>query len=81
MKNLCSIFQESYARAKVLLKNHEVEHKRLAKALMKYETLSKEEITSVINNKPIVKNGKTNGNNSESITHFNSETREDLHVR
>ena len=48
---------------------------------MKYETLSKEEITSVINNKPIVKNGKTNGNNSESITHFNSENREDLHVR
>ena len=48
---------------------------------MKYETLSKDEITSVINNKPIVKNGKTNGSNSESITHFNSENREDLHVR
>ena len=52
------LFQESYERAKTLIKKHEVEHKRLSKALMMYETLSKEEIANVINNKPIQRNGK-----------------------
>lgn len=61
------LLKESYERAKNLLKKHEVEHKRLAKALMEYETLSKEEITDVIKNKPInskpvnSKKVKTNG--------------------
>ena len=48
--------QESYERAKAILKKHEVEHKRLAKALMCYETLTKEEITDVVNNKPLKRN-------------------------
>lgn len=52
------LLKESYERAKALIKKHEVEHKRLSKALMMYETLSKEEIANVINNKPIKRNGK-----------------------
>ncbi|KAK3591379.1 hypothetical protein CHS0354_005294 [Potamilus streckersoni] len=41
------LLQESYERAKQLLKTHSKEHKLLAKALMKYETLSKEEVQTL----------------------------------
>lgn len=54
---LVFLFQESYERSKALLKKHELEHKKLAKALMLFETLSKEEIADIINNKPINRNG------------------------
>lgn len=47
------LLNESYERAKALLKKHEAEHKRLAAALMKYETLTKEEIANIINNKKL----------------------------
>ncbi|XP_074652973.1 ATP-dependent zinc metalloprotease YME1L-like [Tubulanus polymorphus] len=42
------ILQESYERAKNILKLHTNEHKMLAKALMKYETLDKEDITAIV---------------------------------
>lgn len=39
---------ESYERAKSILKNHSKEHKALAEALLKYETLDAEDIKSVL---------------------------------
>lgn len=45
--------QESYERTKNLLKEHATEHKRLAEALLKYETLTAEEVKLVIANKPL----------------------------
>lgn len=36
-----------------MLKQYSVEHKRLAEALLKYETLSVEEIKVVISGKPL----------------------------
>lgn len=44
-------FQESYDRAKNILKIHAKEHKLLAEALLKYETLDVEDIKAVINGK------------------------------
>lgn len=40
--------QESYNRAKVLIKSHLNEHANLAQALMKYETLDAEEVKAII---------------------------------
>lgn len=45
--------QESYDRAHSILRARAVEHKRLAEALLKYETLSAEEIKLVIAAKPL----------------------------
>ena len=62
--NVCSLsihkcymflLQESYERAKSLLKSHHKEHQRLAAALLKYETLSAEEIDLVIKGKKLQK--------------------------
>lgn len=44
-----AILAERYQYAKDLLKEHTQEHKRLAEALMKFETLSSEEIRLVVN--------------------------------
>ena len=49
--NSLLFFQESYERAKVILKTHSSEHKALAQALMKYETLDKDDITSIVEGK------------------------------
>lgn len=46
-------FQDSYSRTKSLLKAHAEEHKRLAEALLKYETLTAQEVKQVIANKPL----------------------------
>jgi ATP-dependent metalloprotease len=41
-------FQESYERAKNILRTHQREHKMLAEALLKYETLDAEDIKSIM---------------------------------
>lgn len=45
--------QESYERAKVLLKSHAKEHKNLADALLMYETLDAKEIQLVLEGKAL----------------------------
>ena len=45
--------QESHDRAHAILKSRSIEHKRLAEALLKYETLSLDEIKLVIAGKPL----------------------------
>jgi hypothetical protein len=40
--------QESYERAKNILKTHQREHKMLAEALLKYETLDAEDIKLIM---------------------------------
>ena len=47
------IIQESHDRAQNILKSHSVEHKRLAEALLKYETLDDKEINLVIAGKKL----------------------------
>lgn len=42
------ILSESYERAKSILKNHQQEHKALAEALLKYETLDAEDIKAIL---------------------------------
>lgn len=49
------LFQESYERAKQILKSHSHEHKQLAKALMDFETLDKDEIKTVIEGRKLNK--------------------------
>ncbi|RXG52934.1 ATP-dependent zinc metalloprotease YME1-like protein [Armadillidium vulgare] len=49
------ILQESYERAKAILKGHAKEHKALADALMKYETLDANDIKSILEGRPVVK--------------------------
>ncbi|XP_078033964.1 ATP-dependent zinc metalloprotease YME1L [Augochlora pura] len=45
------LLQESYDRAKVILKTHSKEHKQIAEALLKYETLDAEDIKAIVNGK------------------------------
>lgn len=45
------ILSESYERAKIILKNHAREHKALAEALLKYETLDAEDIKAIMADK------------------------------
>lgn len=42
------ILTDSYERAKLILKNHAKEHKALAEALLKYETLDAEDIKAIL---------------------------------
>lgn len=42
------ILSESYERAKLILKTHSKEHKALAEALLKYETLDAEDIKAIL---------------------------------
>ncbi|CAH1401685.1 unnamed protein product [Nezara viridula] len=42
------IMQDSYERAKSILKTHQKEHKLLAEALLKYETLAAEDIKAIL---------------------------------
>lgn len=42
------LLRESYERAKHILKTHEREHKLLAEALMKYETLDADDVKSIL---------------------------------
>lgn len=42
------ILQESYERAKTILKNHQKEHRMLAEALLKYETLDADDIKAIV---------------------------------
>lgn len=42
------ILSESYDRAKAILKTHSKEHKALAEALLKYETLDAEDIKAIL---------------------------------
>jgi ATP-dependent metalloprotease len=48
---LLLFFQESYERAKNILKTHQREHKMLAEALLKYETLDAEDIKAIMSGK------------------------------
>lgn len=43
------ILNESYERAKTILVTHSKEHKALAEALLKYETLDAEDIKTILN--------------------------------
>lgn len=53
----CSyLCQESYERAKSILKTHSKEHKALADALMKYETLDANDIKSILEGRTVDKN-------------------------
>ncbi|XP_014300688.1 ATP-dependent zinc metalloprotease YME1L isoform X1 [Microplitis demolitor] len=47
------LLQESYERAKSILKTHAKEHKLLAEALLKYETLDAEEVQALLNDKKV----------------------------
>ncbi|XP_074107290.1 ATP-dependent zinc metalloprotease YME1L isoform X1 [Cotesia typhae] len=47
------LLQESYDRAKSILKTHAKEHKLLAEALLKYETLDAEEVKDLLNEKKV----------------------------
>lgn len=42
------ILSDSYERAKTILKAHSKEHKALAEALLKYETLDAEDIKAIM---------------------------------
>lgn len=42
------ILQDSYERAKTILKTHAKEHKALAEALLKYETLDADDIKAIM---------------------------------
>lgn len=45
------ILNESYERAKNILKIHAKEHKALAEALLKYETLDAEDVKAILSGK------------------------------
>ncbi|XP_014215977.1 ATP-dependent zinc metalloprotease YME1 homolog isoform X2 [Copidosoma floridanum] len=47
------LLQESYDRAKSLLKNHNKEHKQLAEALLKYETLTADDVKTIVDGKKL----------------------------
>lgn len=47
------MFQESYERAKVVLKTHQAEHKSLITALMSNETLDAEEVKAILDGKTV----------------------------
>ncbi|KAK3858124.1 hypothetical protein Pcinc_018365 [Petrolisthes cinctipes] len=49
------LLQESYERAKTILKVHAREHKALADALMKYETLDADDIKAILDGRPVTK--------------------------
>lgn len=49
------LLQESYERAKAILKSHSREHKALADALMKYETLDADDIKAILDGRPVAK--------------------------
>jgi len=46
------ILQESYDRAKNILKVHAKEHKALAEALMMYETLDADDVKAILSGQP-----------------------------
>lgn len=50
---LAFLFQDSYERAKHILKTHAKEHKNLAEALLTYETLDAKEIQIVLEGKKL----------------------------
>jgi len=45
------LLQDSYNRAKMILKTHHKEHKLLAEALLQYETLDADEVRDIIEEK------------------------------
>jgi len=45
------VLQESYERAKTILKTHAKEHKQLAEALLQYETLDADDVAAIANGK------------------------------
>jgi len=65
--------QESYERARVILKAHQSEHKQLAQALLKYETLDVEDVRAVIDGKPLRRNGQSS-NIRPSLTSYPPKT-------
>ena len=46
--NFFFLLKESYERAKAILNAHHIEHKLLAEALLKYETLAAEDIKAIL---------------------------------
>lgn len=50
---MCAFLQDSYDRAKTLLKKYNKEHKKLADALLAHETLDAKEIQKVLEGKAL----------------------------
>jgi len=63
------ITQESFDRARAILKAHQTEHKQLAQALLKYETLDAEDVRAVIDGKPPRRNGQLS-NHRPALTSY-----------
>ncbi|CAK9799821.1 ATP-dependent zinc metalloprotease YME1L [Anthophora quadrimaculata] len=61
------LLQESHDRAKLVLENHTRELKRVADALLKYETLSSKDVKAIINGEKISR--ETLNNQSRIIDH------------
>lgn len=51
-REIRSILQESYERAKTILRSHAKEHKALAEALMMYETLDADDVKAILAGQP-----------------------------
>lgn len=52
------ILSDSYERAKAILKAHPKEHKALAEALLKYETLDSEDVKAIMGGSKISQESK-----------------------
>lgn len=61
--------QESYERARAILKARQSEQKQLAQALLKYETLDADDVRAVIDGKPPHRNGQPS-NRIPSLTSY-----------
>ncbi|KAJ9590029.1 hypothetical protein L9F63_016845, partial [Diploptera punctata] len=59
------ILSESYERAKNILKSHQKEHKMLAEALLKYETLDAEDIKTIMSGETPEKTQPPSNENSQ----------------
>jgi len=62
--------QESYERARVILKARQSEHKQLAQALLKHETLDVEDVRAVIDGKPLPRRNGQPSNLRPSLTSY-----------
>lgn len=53
--SLINFVQESYERARNILRTHAKEHKALAEALLKYETLDADDIKAILDGRSVSK--------------------------
>ena len=67
MQNYFKILQESYNRAKGIVERHEEELKLIAEALLKYETLSGDDVKTIIAGKTLQRNQPVTDHHQSSI--------------